>query len=60
VERGPARLFDEIRWLFYLNNDRQGTGRALVLKANDRGDEENLMAQLKGGVHALRAAVATW
>src|SRR5512140_445725 len=36
VEKGQARLFDEIRWRFYLTNDRQGTRRELVFKANDR------------------------
>jgi hypothetical protein len=57
VEKGQARLFDEIRYRFYLTNDRQGARRELVLKANDRCDQENLIAQLKGGAHALRAAV---
>ncbi|HMB02898.1 MAG TPA: IS1380 family transposase, partial [Isosphaeraceae bacterium] len=57
VEKGQARLFDEIRYLFYLSNDRQAAARALVFKANDRCNQENLIAQLKGGVHALRAAV---
>jgi hypothetical protein len=57
VEEGQARLFDEIRYRFYLTNDREGTPRALVFKANDRCDQENLIAQLKGGAHALRAAV---
>jgi Transposase DDE domain group 1 len=59
VEEGQARLFDEIRWRFYLTNDRKGTGRELVFKANGRCDQENLIAQLKGGAHALRAAVDT-
>ena len=40
-----------------LTNDREGAGRDLVFKANDRCDQENLIAQLKGGAHALRAAV---
>jgi hypothetical protein len=57
VEKGQARLFDEIRYRFYLTNDRGGTPRGLVLKANDRCDQENLIAQLKGGVRSLRAAV---
>jgi len=57
VEEGQARLFDEIRWRFYLTNDREETRRELVFKANDRCDQENLIAQLKGGAHALRAAV---
>ena len=57
VEEGQARLFDEIRYRFYLTNDREITPRGAVFKANDRCDQENLNAQLKGGVHALRAAV---
>jgi hypothetical protein len=57
VEKGQVRLFDEIRYRFYLSNDRKAAARALVFKANDRCDQENLIAQLKGGVHALRAAV---
>jgi hypothetical protein len=57
VEQGQARLCDEVRYRFFLTNDREATPRALVFKANDRGDQENLIAQLKGGVHALRAAV---
>jgi hypothetical protein len=57
VEEGQARLFDEIRYRFFLTNDRDCLPRELVLKGNDRCDEENLIAQLKGGVHALRAAV---
>jgi hypothetical protein len=57
TEKGQTRLFDEVRHLFYLTNDRTTTARALVFKANDRCNQENLIAQLKGGVHALRAAV---
>src|SRR3954453_823255 len=57
VEEGQARLFDEIRYRFYLTNDRDLTPRAAVFKAAGRCDQENLIAQLKGGVHALRAAV---
>jgi hypothetical protein len=57
VERGQSRLFDEIRYRFYLSNDREAAARELVFKANGRCDQENLIAQLKGGVHSLRAAV---
>jgi hypothetical protein len=59
VEKGQSRLLDEIRYRFFLTNDREATPRALVFKGNDRCDQENLIAQLKGGVHALRAAVDT-
>jgi hypothetical protein len=57
VEKGQLRLLDEVKHRFYLTNDRAATPRALVFKANDRCHQENLHAQLKGGVHALRAAV---
>ncbi len=57
VEAGQLRLHDDVRYRFYLTNDRELTPRALVFKANDRCNQENLIAQLKGGVHALRAAV---
>jgi hypothetical protein len=57
VEEGQTRLFDEIRYRFFLTNDRERLPRELVFKGNDRCDQENLIAQLKGGVHALRAAV---
>jgi hypothetical protein len=57
VEVGQLRLHDEVRYRFYLTNDRELTPRLLVFKANDRCDQENLIAQLKSGVHALRAAV---
>jgi Transposase DDE domain group 1 len=57
VEEGQTRLFDEVRYRFFLTNDRESLPRALVFKGNDRCDQENLIAQLKGGVHALRAAV---
>jgi hypothetical protein len=57
VEQGQTRLFDEVRYRFYLTNDRVRTPRELVFRGNDRCDQEDLIAQLKGGVHALRAAV---
>ena len=57
VEKGQLRLQDEVRYRFFVTNDRETAPRALVFKANDRCDQENLIAQLKGGVHALRAAV---
>jgi hypothetical protein len=57
VEEGQARLFDEIRYRFYLTHERGAAAREVVFKANDRCHQENLIAQLKGGVHSLRAAV---
>jgi hypothetical protein len=57
VEKGQARLFDEVRYRFYLSNDWETPAHDLVFRANDRCNQENLIAQLKGGVYALRAAV---
>jgi Transposase DDE domain group 1 len=57
VERGQLRLLDEVRYRSYLTNDRKPAARALVFKANDRCNQESLIARLKSGVHALRAAV---
>ena len=51
------RLFDDYRYFFYLTNDRTSTPEQIVFSANDRCDQENLHAQLKGGVHALTAPV---
>jgi hypothetical protein len=56
-EKGEARLLDEIRYYFYITNDWVSTKAEVVFGANDRGDQENLLAQLHGGCHALRAPV---
>ena len=57
VEKGEQALFDEIRYFFYLSNLTDKTPAELVLSANDRCDQENLIAQLKGGVHAMKMPV---
>jgi hypothetical protein len=54
-EKGEVRLFDEIRYFFYLTNDEVSEAAEVVFTANDRCDQENLLAQLKGGCRALRA-----
>lgn len=56
-EKGEQRLFDDYRYFFYITNDRQLSATAIVLEANDRCDQENLHAQLKGGVRSLTAPV---
>jgi hypothetical protein len=58
VEKGERRLFDEIRFFFYLTNDRRMATAEVVFFANDRCDQENLIAQLKTGVHAMKMPVA--
>ena len=57
VDQGQMRLFEEYRYLFYVTNDRSRTAEQIVFAANDRCDQENLIAQLKGGVHALTTPV---
>jgi hypothetical protein len=57
VEQGEQLLFDRIVYLFYITNDRVSAADELVFRANDRCDQENLLAQLQGGVRALRAPV---
>jgi hypothetical protein len=54
VERGEQRLFDEIRYFFYITNDREMTKEEVVFFANDRCNQENVIGQLKSGVNALR------
>lgn len=56
-EKGDQRLFDEIRYLFYITNDRPARPAKIVFGCNDRCDQENLIAQLAGGVRALAAPV---
>jgi hypothetical protein len=56
-EKGEARLLDEIRYYFYITNDWVSTKAEVVFGADDRGDQEDLLAQLHGGCHALRAPV---
>lgn len=59
VEQGDQRLFDEIRYVFYLTNDVITPAAALVFLANDRCNQENLIDQLKHGVRAMAVPVDT-
>lgn len=57
VDKGQLRLFEEYRYFFYITNDRTMTAEEVVFSANDRCDQENLIAQLKSGVKALSTPV---
>ena len=59
VEQGAHRLFDQIRYFFYLTNDQETTAEQIVFLANDRCEQENLIDQLKHGVGATRMPVDT-
>jgi hypothetical protein len=57
TDQGQMRLFEEYRYFFYITNDRDLSAEGVVFLANDRCDQENLIAQLKSGVHALTTPV---
>jgi hypothetical protein len=57
TEKGQMRLFEEYCYFFYITNDRQMSAEEVVFSANDRCDQENLIAQLKSGVCALATPV---
>jgi Transposase DDE domain group 1 len=57
IDKGPVRVREEYRYFFFITNDRDTPADELVLKANDRCDQENVIAPLKGGVHALTTPV---
>ena len=54
VEQGQEKLFEEYRYFFYITNDRVSTAEQIILSANDRCDQENLIEQLKNRVRSLR------
>src|SRR5262249_3278748 len=58
-EKGDQVLSPEVRYFFYLTNNRVWPAEVGVFEANDRGNQENLLAQLHGGVRALQAPVNT-
>ena len=57
VERGEEVLFDDIRYFFYITNDRVSSPATIVKRANKRCNQENLIEQLKNGVQAMRMPV---
>jgi Transposase DDE domain group 1 len=59
LEKHGEKVGEEVRYFFYLTN-QWAWGRAEVVSfANDRGNQENRIEQLKNGVPALRAPVNT-
>jgi hypothetical protein len=57
--KGALTLGDEVRYFFYLTNEREWTAEQIVFSANDRCNQENLLAQLHGGCRALSAPTDT-
>ena len=48
VKRGQELLFPEIRYFFYITNDREQSVSAIVFESNKRCHQENLIGNLKG------------
>jgi len=57
VQRGERVLLDDVRYFFYLTNRRDLKPAEVVGQANGRCDQENVVAQLKHGVNAMRMPV---
>ena len=57
AERGERVLFDDIRCFFTITNIEDRSAAQIVLLSNDRCNQENLIEQLKNGLHALRMPV---
>ncbi|SOH02726.1 hypothetical protein KSMBR1_0209 [Candidatus Kuenenia stuttgartiensis] len=57
VEKGQKRLFDDIRYFFYITTLRDRTAEKIVELANGRCDQENVIEQLKNGVNAMKLPV---
>jgi len=59
VTKGQQLLQPQVRYFFYITNDARASAREIVLEANQRCNQENLIQQLKNGVAALRTPVDT-
>ena len=57
--KGQHQLWDEVRYFFYITNDWKTAADEIVFGSNERCNQENLIDQLKHGVHALRASLNT-
>jgi hypothetical protein len=55
-EPRQGRFFEDYRYFFYITNQTEPTAEAIVFTANDRCDQENLLAQLNA-CRALHAPV---
>lgn len=58
-ERGQVCIGSDFRYFFYITNDRNLTQAEVIAEANNRCNQENLIAQLKDGVRALHAPLNT-
>ncbi len=56
VLQGELNLFDDIRYLFYITNDRKRSTEQMIHFYRARSDHENDIEQLKNAVHAFTPA----
>ena len=59
IKKGEDVLIPEIRYFFYITNNTDLTCDEVVHQARARCNQENLIGQLKSGVHALHAPLNT-
>lgn len=59
VEEGQLRLWNEVRYFFYITNIEDMRPAEVVQFCNDRCNQENLIEQFKNGLSALRMPVDT-
>jgi len=57
IERGEVDIVDDIRFFFYITDDRESPREEIVFESNSRCNQENLIEQLKNGGRALRMPV---
>jgi len=57
VEKGQTLLFDDLKYFFYITNDRATPAQEIVPAANGRCNQENLIEQLKNGARAMEMPV---
>jgi hypothetical protein len=57
VEEGQIRLWDDVRYFFYITNRGDLSASEVVWFCNERCNQENLIEQLKNGINALRMPV---
>jgi hypothetical protein len=57
--QGELFIGNSVRYFFYVTNDDKLSPAAVVREANHRCNQENLIAQLKGGVRSLHSPLNT-
>jgi hypothetical protein len=59
IEKKGNKVEDQVRYFFYITNERDWSAPEVVYFANDRCNQENLIEQLKNGVKAMRLPANT-